>query len=98
MSYMLTRFAMSGASPTAPLNVKPPVELRGNVGDQEPQVLAATPSVVAGSPGRRLLSDGYNVLKVEGNSVPGWPFAMSASPAKGPNANMKVCVPSAIIE
>jgi hypothetical protein len=52
--------------------------------------------VVAGSPGRRV--PGYVVLKTEGNSVPGKPFAISASPDSGPKENMNVCVPFAIVE
>jgi hypothetical protein len=90
---MLTRFAMSGATPTAPLYVNDPV---GRGVGQAGHVLATIPSVVAGSPGRRV--PGYGVLKVLGNSVPGWPLAMSASPDNGPNENMNVCTPLAIVE
>jgi hypothetical protein len=54
------------------------------------------PSVVAGSP--RVSVPGNGVLKTFGNWVLGWPAATSASPESGPNENMNVCVPSAIVE
>src|SRR5579859_3741266 len=97
MSKMLTRFAMSRASPTAPLYVKEAVG-RGVSGYVMGQVLATIPSVVAGSPGRRGTVPGYIVLNTAGNSVPGRPLAMSASPDSGPKENMNVCVPLAIVE
>jgi hypothetical protein len=53
------------------------------------------PTAVAGSPGINVL--GAVVLKTAGNSVPGKPLAMSASPDKGPKENMYVCVPSPIV-
>src|SRR3974390_2465353 len=63
------------------------------------------PSLVAGSPGKRFVIVWvgvtvfvYTVLKTLGGSVPGRPWAISASPDSGPNANMNVCVPFAIVE
>jgi hypothetical protein len=53
-------------------------------------------SVVAGSPGCKVT--GATVLKTFGKSVPGSPAAMFANPDNGPNENIKVCVPSAIVE
>src|SRR5271166_5603185 len=86
---------MSRAVPTAPFQVNGEVELTRGVGHAG-QVLATVPSVVAGSPGRRV--PGYCVLKTLGNCVPGKPLVMSASPESGPNENMNVCVPFAIVE
>ena len=40
---------------------------------------------------------GAVTLNVLGGSVPGRPLAMSASPDRGPNENMYVCVPSPIV-
>ena len=53
-------------------------------------------SVVAGSPGTRVPP--YTVLKMLGNCVPGRPAAMSARPDNGPNENMNVWVPLAMVE
>jgi hypothetical protein len=52
--------------------------------------------VVAGSPGISWLFG--RVLKTFGYCVPGRPFEMSEMPDSGPNENMYVCVPSAIVE
>ena len=54
-------------------------------------------SVVAGSPGSKRAA-GYTVLNTLGNSVPGSPAAISARPDNGPNENMNVCVPFAMVE
>src|SRR5215472_794389 len=85
----------SGARPTAPFQVNGPPVLP-DPGDAP----LAAPSLVAGSPGLSgaELALGNGVLKVLGNSVPGCPRAMSASPESGPKENMKVCVPSAMVE
>src|ERR1700733_2815647 len=63
------------------------------------------PSVVAGSPGEGvappLLPESVPanvVLKTSGNSVPGWPLAISARPDSGPKEYMNVWVPSPIVE
>ena len=61
-----------------------------------PRAAIAAPSVVAGSPGTNV--PGYTLLNTFGNCVPGKPFAMSASPDSGPNENMNVWVPSAMVE
>src|SRR6266853_4099862 len=73
----------SGTSPTAPLYEKVPSAPLGYV-----VVLASAPSVVAGSPGA--ITPVYTVLKTLGNSVPGRPAAISASPDSGPKENMYV--------
>ena len=89
---------MSGARPTAPFHVNAGVSRWGT---------AACPwRGAAGRPvgrGRvtarqRTVLTGYGVLKIFGNWVPGRPAAMSARPESGPNENMNVCVPSAIVE
>src|ERR1700686_1342709 len=80
----------SGVSPTAPLypNADKLID--------EPPAPAGS-SVVAGSPGISFVGPAYGVLKTVGDSVPAWPFAMSARPDNGPKENMYVCVPSAIV-
>src|ERR1700694_1099390 len=64
----------SGVSPTAPLYVNPAVEM-GNVG----QVPAATPSLVAGSPGWSGSVPRFSVLELLGKPRPGRAFARAAS-------------------
>ena len=77
----------SAVRPTAPLYVKAAPGSNALPGTYDvPSSLA--PSVVAGSPGA--IIPGYTVLKTFGNSVPGWPFAISASPDSGPKENMYV--------
>jgi hypothetical protein len=89
-SLTVTRYAISGARPTAPFhrNIGLIAGLLGAHG--EAPVVA--PSVAAGSP--RVSVPGYGVLKIFGNWVAGWPAAISARPESGPNENMNVWVPS----
>src|SRR5271167_5048694 len=84
---------ISGAKPTAPFQVNA-ADVSGTARPGEAPLVA--PSVVAGSP--RVSVPGYGVLKTYGNCVDGWPAATSAKPESGPNENMKICVPSAIVE
>src|ERR1700751_1860377 len=92
MSKMLTRLAMSLVNPTAPLYLNAECG-RALLGKRNQLELSTNPSVVAGSPG---CSVPAGVLNVDGNSVPGSPFAMSARPDNGPKENIYVWVPSAI--
>jgi hypothetical protein len=103
MSLTVTIVAMLGAKPTAPFQAKV-----GAYGLGEPvhgELPAVAPSVVAGSPGTKgvvqvelVAQPGHGELKIYGDSLPGRPAAMSAKPESGPNENMKICVPSPIVE
>src|SRR5205807_8017742 len=77
----------SGVRPTAPLYVKAAPGSKALPGTYAVP-LSPAPSVVAGSPGA--IIPGYTALKTFGNSVPRWPFAISASPDSGPEENMYV--------
>src|SRR5579862_4862088 len=76
----VTRYAMSGARPTAPFQVKDGAKFgRAEVAVEDPGYGAEpllAPSVVAGSP--RVSVTGLGVLKMFGNWVAGLPAAMSA--------------------
>jgi hypothetical protein len=91
----VTICVISGARPTAPFHVNAGVNGAGAPVHGIAPLDA--PSVVAGSP-RTSAVPLYGVLKIYGNWVEGWPAATSAKPESGPNANMNVCVPSAIVE
>ena len=86
MLVMITRFGMLAVNPTAPLYPK----VDGPFGP------GPAPSLVAGSPGCSRGPE-YTELKTYGNSVPGKPFLMSASPDNGPKENRYVWVPSPIV-
>ncbi len=87
----------SGTRPTAPLNENgaavPVVVL--DLNGYEVTVVSI-PSVVAGSPGTRIPL--YTLLNTLGNCVPGRPAAISARPDNGPNENINVCTPLAMVE
>src|SRR5579864_744810 len=87
----------SGVRPTAPLNVNggavPPVVFEMNGYEVTAVVI---PFVVAGSPGTRVPV--YTVLNTLGTRVPARPAAISARPDNGPNENINVCTPLAMVE
>src|SRR5215472_7959732 len=95
---------MSGVRPTAPFQLNAAEDSGTAVPGELP---AVAPSVVAGSPGTngvaqvelaRVAQPGHGVLKINGGSAPVRPAAMSAKPESGPKENIKICVPSAIVE
>src|ERR1035438_8498899 len=78
VQFPAARLSASGVKPTAPFQANPPrVGATVSVG--------TAPSDVAGSPGA--IVPGYTLLNTLGNSVPGCPLAISASPDNGPKEN-----------
>jgi len=103
MSLTVTIVAMLGAKPTAPFHENPVAGAGGQTVYGEAPLVA--PSVVAGSPGSNgvlqvelVAQPSHGLLKIYGNWVDGRPAATSAKPESGPNENMKICVPSPIVE
>jgi hypothetical protein len=93
---------MLGAKPTAPFHPNFAEDTGTATPGAAPEV---APSLVAGSPGSNgfvqvlvVAHPGHGVLKIYGNWVDGRPAATSARPESGPNENMKICVPSPIVE